>query len=159
MEDTYYSWPLLKTFSPGCLIRLQGVANRNGTRFEISFQCDSNIDKSGCALSTTFSFDKHSFFVSKCYVPEKGWLQETRVDDVNVIQGEKFEIIVQCEVTKFKVALNGEQISDFFHVIPFTHVKLVELKGDVKLSLVSYEDCTFPNQEKIEYGYPLPRDN
>ncbi|GJQ74249.1 putative galectin [Trypoxylus dichotomus] len=154
-EQTPIGWPLSNGFPPGYMVRIQGLAHRGGKRFEINFAFGPDYQKSRIAFHSSVRFGEGGDLVKNSYDVDKRWEDEERVANLPIAPGQNFEIIVLCEPTKFKVAVGGVHFSEFDHRVPFTNIRHLDIRGDVTITLISYEDNTPQQRPKIENGYPL----
>nr|AXF35731.1 lectin 1 [Holotrichia oblita] len=155
-EVTYYGWPIPNGFPPGFMVRIQGLAHRGGKRFEVNFALGSEYQSSNIAFHSSVRFGEGGDLVNNSYNVKKRWEEEERFHEVPITPGQNFEVLILCEATKFKIAIDGEHFCDFNHRIPFTNIKHLDIRGDATITLLSFEDNTPQKGPSIEYGYPLP---
>ncbi|KRT81423.1 hypothetical protein AMK59_5658 [Oryctes borbonicus] len=151
---TPFICPFPTPFFPGQMVRIRGVANPNGERFDINFQ----------TRETTYDTDDIAFHVSvrlvQGYIARNSfrdgdWEDEEDYGDLPIRPGQQFEALVLCEPTQFKVAINGRHFCDFKHRLAYAKISHFGVEGDVQLNLVAFEGGpTAPTYQQPMYGMP-----
>ncbi|KAK9754979.1 Galactoside-binding lectin [Popillia japonica] len=154
-EQTPVGWPMPNGFPPGYMIRIHGLAHRGGKRFETNFALGPEYQRSKIAFHSSFRFGEGGDLVNNSYDVDRRWEDEQRWNRLPISPGQYFEILILCEPTKFKVAIGGVHFCDFEHRVPFTNIKHLDIRGDVTVALISYEDNTPQQRPTIDHGYPI----
>ncbi|GJQ82706.1 putative galectin [Trypoxylus dichotomus] len=151
---TPFVCPFPAPFFPGQMVRIRGNANPNGDRFDINFQ----------TRETTYDTDDIAFHISvrllQGYIARNSfrdgdWEEEEDYGDLPIQPGQHFELLVLCEPTQFKVAINGRHYCDFKHRLAYAKISHFGVEGDVQLNLVAFEGGpSAPNYQQPAYGAP-----
>ncbi|XP_018332659.1 galectin-4 [Agrilus planipennis] len=130
--------PIGGGFSPGKMIRIQGIAPSSGDRFDINLQCGSSIDpRSDIALHL-------SVRILEGYIPRNNfkdnmWGDEESDGTCPIGAGEHFEIIILSDDNQYKIAVNGQHYTTFAHRLPNSLVSHLDIEGPVQITLISFE--------------------
>ncbi|XP_034255938.1 galectin-7-like [Thrips palmi] len=124
---------------PGRMIRVQGTVHPSAQRFAINLQCGPNTEpRDNIALHFSPQFVTHT--VIRNSLQNLMWGPEESLGYFPFSPGQAFEIILLCEATHFKIAVNGAHYTEFEHRLAFQTVSHITIDGDIQLSAVRFED-------------------
>ncbi|KAF2904026.1 hypothetical protein ILUMI_02123 [Ignelater luminosus] len=131
-----YVGPLGSALSPGKFVRILGSVSSVGKQFCSNLQCgSSHFDD--IALHILVRLNEGRIIV-KCQ--QFGTWQDGYIyDNTDIFRGQQFEILVICELTVFKIGVNGQHLCEFPHKVPYERVSHIRVEGDVSVAQISVE--------------------
>ncbi|KAJ1524947.1 hypothetical protein ONE63_009805 [Megalurothrips usitatus] len=124
---------------PGRMIRVQGRPLPSARRFAINLQCGPNTEpRDDIALHFSPQFDCQK--VIRNTLQNLMWGPEESLGYFPFSPGQPFEVILLCEGTHFKIAVNGQHYTEFEHRMAFQTVSHITIDGDIELTGVRFED-------------------
>lgn len=125
-------------FHPGKMVRVQGTILPSANRFAINLQCGPNTSpRDDIALHVSPRFNENH--VTRNSLQNMSWGPEENHGHMPIQRGQSFEIIILCDPTHYKIAVNGQHYTEFGHRIPYQRVTYLAVDGDITLSLIQYE--------------------
>ncbi|KAJ9582385.1 hypothetical protein L9F63_003278 [Diploptera punctata] len=129
-------------FTPGKLVRIQGNTHHSANRFAINLQCGPNTSpRDDIALHISPRFCEHH--ITRNSLQNMSWGVEENHGHMPLTAGQSFEIIILCDPSHYKIAVNGQHFAEFGHRIPFQRVSFLTIDGDVNISLIQYEGGSY----------------
>ncbi|XP_071055352.1 galectin-7-like [Onthophagus taurus] len=154
MSQTYI-WPYYDILHPGSLIRIRGIVNKNSDRFHISLQDNFEYYCSNLIMRTSFRFARGGTYLVNNSKKDNVWMLEEMLEHVKLQPGDVFEVLILCEATKFRIALNKEHLCDYDHKQPISSVRCFGIHGDVTLTLISFEESGDEEKPIIGTSFPV----
>ncbi|PSN32330.1 hypothetical protein C0J52_17636 [Blattella germanica] len=125
-------------FHPGKMVRIQGTVHPSANRFAINLQCGPNmLPRDDIAVHVCPKF--HENHITRNSLQNMSWGVEENHGHMPIARGQGFEIIILCDPSHYKIAVNGNHYAEFGHRIPFQRVSYLTIDGDVTISLIQYE--------------------
>ncbi|XP_021923647.1 galectin-4-like isoform X2 [Zootermopsis nevadensis] len=125
-------------FHPGKLVRIQGTVLPSANRFSINLQCGPNVSpRDDIAIHVSPRFNEN--YIARNSLQNVAWGIEENHGPMPLARGQGFEIIILCEPTHYKIAVNGQHYAEYGHRIPYQRVTYLAIDGDVTISLINYE--------------------
>ncbi|KAF5275171.1 hypothetical protein FQR65_LT04203 [Abscondita terminalis] len=159
--------PIKGGLDPGTMIRIQGQVPSDGDRFNINLHCGS--PPSDIALHVSVRLLQS--YIARNSFEDGEWGKEEDSGNLTIAPGEHFEILILCDPTSYKIAVNGNHFGEFQHRIPFNGVSHLKIDGTVAIGLIAFESAMAPpppppqrmgDGGEMPPGYgppPPPRDN
>ncbi|KAK3921371.1 Galectin-5 [Frankliniella fusca] len=124
---------------PGRMIRIQGRVLPSALRFAVNLQCGPNTEpRDDIAIHFSPQFDSQKVIRNSLH--NLMWGPEESLGFFPFSQGQPFELILLCEATHFKIAINGQHYTEFEHRMAFQTVSHITVDGDIELTSVRFED-------------------
>ncbi|CAG5126305.1 unnamed protein product, partial [Candidula unifasciata] len=135
--------PIQGGMYPGKIIYLTGIPKQNANRFNVNLTCGAH-ESSNIALhfDARFHFgnDSHNVVVRTHRQGGNYGPEERHQNFFPFTPGVNFEIMILAEHASFKVAVNGQHFTEFFHRIhPLNSVTYLNVQGDVVLTQVRFQ--------------------
>nr|AXF35730.1 lectin 2 [Holotrichia oblita] len=151
-----YNFSLRNGFPPGALARIKGSLPPNGKSFNINFQTHDDYNVSDIVFHVSVRYGEGVIVMN---TKEKTkWQTEVRANTLAIAAGREFEILVTCDPTQFRLAINGLHFADFKMRRSHTHIRAFSAQGDANVSMISFESSG-PGFLPGPAGppYPFPR--
>lgn len=136
-------------FHPGKLVRIQGTVLPAANRFAINLQCGQRDD---IALHVAPRFNEN--YITRNSLQNMAWGVEENHGHMPLARGHGFEIIILCDPTHYKIAVNGQHYTEFGHRIPYQRVTYLAIDGDVTVSLIQYEGGSCVPAAGVGFAHP-----
>lgn len=125
-------------FHPGKMVRIQGSVLPAANRFAINLQCGPKTSpRDDIALHVAPRFN--ASYITRNSLQNMVWGAEENHGYMPLACGQGFEIIILCDPSHYKIAVNGQHYTEFGHRIPYQRVSYLAIDGDVTVSLIQYE--------------------
>lgn len=132
---------------PGTLVKINGQARPNATRFAINFQTGPSLNPR----------DDLALHLSPCFTPPRivrnslrsgAWgLEEAWGNGQILSPHQPFEIYILAEPDQFKIAINGAHYCEFKHRIAYQEISHLTIDGDVDISQILITESQQPNYQ------------
>ncbi|PNF22381.1 hypothetical protein B7P43_G17260 [Cryptotermes secundus] len=123
---------------PGKMVRIQGTVLPSANRFAINLQCGPRTSpRDDIALHVSPRFNES--YITRNSLQNMAWGVEENHGHMPLSRGQGFEIIILCDPTHYKIAVNGQHYTEFGHRIPYQKVSHLAIDGEVTISLIQYE--------------------
>lgn len=124
---------------PGRMIRVQGRIHPSAQRFAINLQCGPNTEpRDNIAIHFSPQFDTRK--VVRNSLQNLMWGPEESLGYFPFTPGQPFEVILLCETSHFKIAVNEQHYTEFEHRMAYQLISHITVDGDVDLTAVRFED-------------------
>ncbi|MGH0169441.1 UNVERIFIED_CONTAM: hypothetical protein FKN15_058857 [Acipenser sinensis] len=125
-----YKGRLPNGLSPGKTITIRGEVSAYPHSFTVNL---SSSDSSDIALHLN-SRMKSNTFVRNSYLRDSWGAEEVSLPEFPFTAGQYFEMLLCCDPSQFKVAVNGVHVLDYKHRVKgLEKINQLEIMGDVKL--------------------------
>ncbi|NWV06562.1 LEG8 protein, partial [Ptilonorhynchus violaceus] len=115
---------------PGCTIAIKGEVKKNPKSFAVNLKPSDSKD---VALHLNPRM-KNKVFVRNSYLHDSWGEEEKEIATFPFSPGMYFEMIILCETSQFKVAINGVHTLEYKHRFKqLEKINVVEVTGDVHL--------------------------
>lgn len=132
---------------PGTLVKVNGQARPNATRFAINFQTGPSLNPR----------DDLALHLSPCFTPPRivrnslksgAWgLEEAWGNGQILSPHQPFEIFILAEQDQFKIAINGAHYCEFKYRIPLHEISHLTIDGDVDIGQIAITSAHQPNYQ------------
>ncbi|XP_043219898.1 galectin-4-like isoform X2 [Amphibalanus amphitrite] len=125
--------------TPGRMIRIQACPQPNASRFAINLQVGPNVNpRDDIALHINARFDENCIVRNSLIY--QSWGDEERQPNFMPLQrGVNFEMLILCEQSEYKIAVNGQHFCEFRHRMSPQNATYLTMDGDVYVSLLGFE--------------------
>lgn len=135
---------------PGTLVKINGQARPNATRFAINFQTGPSLnprDDLALHLSPFFSPPR----IVRNSLKSGAWgLEEAWGNGQMLSPHQPFEIFILAEHDQFKIAINGAHYCEFKHRIPYQEISHLTIDGDVDIGQITITSASAPPQSAYQ---------
>ncbi|XP_023245195.1 uncharacterized protein LOC106643910 isoform X2 [Copidosoma floridanum] len=134
---------LESSLAPGLMLKVQGRVPEGASRFAINYQLGPGLNpRDDVALHVSPRLREG--FITRNHIQAMNWGPEENDGPMWIQTGEPFEIIVLCEYSCFKIAVNGRHFTDFAHRVPIDKVTHLTIDGEVEVGSVFFETISIP---------------
>ena len=134
------------------MIRVQGRIHPTAQRFAINLQCGPNTEpRDNIAIHFSPQFDSRK--VVRNSLQNLMWGPEESIGYFPFSPGQPFEVILLCEASHFKIAVNEAHYTEFEHRMAYQNISHITVDGDLDLTAVRFED---PPPEVVPGGTAVP---
>ncbi|XP_066494927.1 galectin-9-like isoform X2 [Tiliqua scincoides] len=134
-----FAGPIFGGLRMGKMILIQGQVQMNVKRFAVNLLCQNG----DTAFHFNPRFDEGGVVV--CNTMQQGrWGSEERTFGMTFRPGVYFELIISVQTQCYQVSVNGSHFLEYRHRIPFYTVQTLEIKGDVSLNCISFQEAPVP---------------
>ncbi|CAK9822225.1 LGALS12 [Anthophora retusa] len=151
---------------PGKMVKIQGKVPPDAVRFAVNYQLGPILnprDDIAIHISPRFS----EGFITRNHIVSMTWGIEENEGPMWIQPGEEFEMMLLCDHTCYKIAINGRHFTEFAHRLPYEKVTHLVIDGDVDVTSISYENVpvdpprspravSTPDVPAANFGPPLP---
>lgn len=133
-----YVGPVEGGLIPGKMVKVQGKVPSDAVCFAVNYQLGPGLnprDDIACHVSPRFP----EGFITRNHIESMGWGVEENDGPMWIQPGQEFEILLLCEPTCYKIAINGRHFAQFNHRLPYQKVTHLVIDGDVQLNSIAYE--------------------
>ena len=131
-------------FSPGKVIRIQGVVPGVAYRFDVNLQCGPEISpRDDIALQVAVRI--LDGFIAINSLQNGIWGEEVQRNTQPIKRAERFEMIIMCDFNKYKVVINGLPFCDFPQRIHYDCITHLTIEGDVSIIQILYGSQSVPS--------------
>ncbi|XP_076166709.1 uncharacterized protein LOC143146367 [Ptiloglossa arizonensis] len=124
---------------PGKMVKVQGKVPADAVRFAVNFQLGPTLNpRDDIAIHVSPRFSEG--FITRNHIESMNWGMEENEGPMWIQPGQEFEIILLCDYTCYKIAINGKHFTEFVHRLPYQKVTHLVIDGDVELNSISYEN-------------------
>lgn len=146
---------------PGNMLKVVGRTPPNAVRFAINYQLGPNLNpRDDIALHVSPRFPEG--FVTRNHIENMTWGPEENAGPMWIRPGQEFEILILCETSYYKIALNGRHFAEFRHRLPYQKVTHLVIDGDVEVQAIVNEIVSVevgseaPDVPNPNFGPPPP---
>ncbi|CAG5134274.1 unnamed protein product [Candidula unifasciata] len=126
----------------GKIIYISGVPHHSPSRFTINLACGSYDSADyGLTFDVRFNYSNCYNVVVRTHRQNGSWGPEEKHQNYFPFSpGADFEIMILAEHNAYKIAVNGQHYTEFFHRIqPLQRIDYLNVTGDVRLTLVRFQ--------------------
>ncbi|KAF2887490.1 hypothetical protein ILUMI_18683 [Ignelater luminosus] len=129
-----YVGPIQQNFAPGRWIKICGTTPAAALRFTVSLRCTAEDD---IALQMSVNIIDNNISINSM---RRGVWDETQtILGCPIKNQDRFEIILTCDFTQYKILINGEAYSEFPQRIAYDRVNRIAIEDDVSIELIAQE--------------------
>ncbi|XP_037071999.1 galectin-4-like [Pollicipes pollicipes] len=129
---------------PGRMIRIQASSYPNASRFAVNLQVGPNVNpRDDIAMHVNVRYDENC--VVRNSLIYQSWGDEERHPNFMPLQrGASFEILILCEPSEYKVAINGQHFCEFRHRMAPQNATFFSIDGDINVTMLAFEGGSPP---------------
>jgi len=128
-----FSIPVVNGLAPGRMIQIQGQVPPNSAKFAINLQNGPGTYPNDIAFHFNPRYFDGEPYVCKNNRHHGGWGSEERVSSNPIPRGSNFDILILCEPSELKVAVNGHHFTSFKLRNGLHDGNHLNIEGDVKI--------------------------
>lgn len=125
--------PIANGLAPGRMIQIQGQVNPGASRFAINLQNGPGSYPNDIAFHFNPRYNDGSPYVVKNNRHHGGWGGEERDSHNPIPAGANFDILILCDHSEYKVAVNGQHFTSFPHRNGLHDGNHLNIEGDVTI--------------------------
>uniref|UniRef100_A0A1Y1L375 Galectin n=1 Tax=Photinus pyralis TaxID=7054 RepID=A0A1Y1L375_PHOPY len=129
--------PIKGGLDPGSMIRIQGAVPENADKFNVNLHCGRPPSDVALHISVRLL----QGYIARNSLQDDDWGEEEGDGNLTIGSGQSFEILILCDPSSYKIAVNGRHFCEFRHRIPFNGVSHLEIEGTVELQLIAIESA------------------
>ncbi|KAF2898415.1 hypothetical protein ILUMI_07762 [Ignelater luminosus] len=133
-----YIGPIQTRFIPGKVIKIQGTVPAVAYRFNINLQCGSQTSPQD-DIAIQIAVKVLDGYIGLNSLQNSIWGEEQLNLTLQIKRAEKFEIILKCEFSQYKITINGTHHCEFPQRIHYDQISHLAIDGDVSIIQISYE--------------------
>ncbi|KAF4531718.1 hypothetical protein B566_EDAN009341 [Ephemera danica] len=124
--------------SPGKMVRIQGSSPATANRFAINIQTGPGMHpRDDIVLHVSAIFSEN--VLSRASLQAGVWGTEERTGTLPFGRGQPFEMLILCDTSTYKIAINSQHFTDFVHRVPFHLATHLVIEGDIDVSNLIWE--------------------
>lgn len=126
---------------PGKMVKVQGKVPPDAVRFAVNYQLGPTLNpRDDIAIHISPRFPEG--FITRNHISSMAWGPEENEGPMWIQPGQEFEILILCDHTCYKIAINGRHFTEFNHRLPYQKVTHLVIDGDVDVNSIVYEIVT-----------------
>ncbi|XP_017761234.1 PREDICTED: collagen alpha-1(I) chain-like [Eufriesea mexicana] len=123
---------------PGKMVKVQGKVPTDAVRFAVNYQLGPSLNpRDDIAIHVAPRFPEG--FITRNHIESMTWGAEENTGPMWIQPGQEFEILLLCDHTCYKIAINGRHFTEFVHRLPYQKVTHLVIDGDVEIQSIIYE--------------------
>ncbi|KAK2575746.1 hypothetical protein KPH14_003636 [Odynerus spinipes] len=151
---------------PGKMVRIRGKVPINAVRFAVNYQLGPGLNpRDDIAVHISPRFPEG--VITRNHIESMAWGANEDEGPMLIQPDQEFEMIILCDHSSYKIAINGRHFAEFAHRLPYQKVTYLVIDGDVEVYSISYENVpiggvsvspsmSVPNVPPASYGPPPP---
>ncbi|XP_055705362.1 galectin-4-like isoform X2 [Phlebotomus papatasi] len=141
-------------FRVGQMIRIKGVLNYYGHRFQINIQSGPALrPRDDVGLHMSIRPQEH--VIARNTMTNNTWGSEERHGGCPLNPGQTFDILILAEHSCYKVAINGIHFCAFNHRLSLARMQFISIDGEVTIHSITQEGDT-SGGAPIAHPMPVP---
>ena len=123
---------------PGKMVKVQGKVPADAVRFAVNYQLGPTLNpRDDIAIHVSPRFTEG--FITRNHIVSMTWGLEENDGPMWIQPGQEFEMLLLCDFSSYKIAINGRHFAEFVHRLPYEKVTHLVIDGDVEVQSISYE--------------------
>lgn len=123
---------------PGKMVKVQGKVPADAVRFAVNYQLGPTLNpRDDIAIHVSPRFPEG--FITRNNIVSMSWGPEENEGPIWIQPGQEFEILLLCDHSCYKIAINGRHFAEFAHRVPYQRVTHLVIDGDVEVNSIIYE--------------------
>lgn len=151
---------------PGKMVRIRGKVPADAVRFAVNYQLGPGLNpRDDIAFHISPRFPEG--VITRNHIESMAWGANEEEGPMVIQPGQEFEMIILCDHSNYKIAINGRHYTEFAHRLPYQKVTHLVIDGDVEVYSIIYENVpvggmsqsptmSVPNMPTANYGPPPP---
>ncbi|XP_059608657.1 galectin-4-like isoform X2 [Phlebotomus argentipes] len=141
-------------FRVGQMIRVKGVVNYYGNRFQINIQTGPALrPRDDVGLHLSVRVQEHA--IVRNTLTSQIWAAEERHGGCPLNPGQHFDILILAEHSCYKIAINGTHFCTFNHRMSLGRMQFISVDGEVTINSITQEGDT-SGQSSYQPPMPVP---
>ncbi|XP_066593855.1 uncharacterized protein [Prorops nasuta] len=142
----------------GKMVTVKGRVPPEAVRFAINYQLGPNLNpRDDIAIHVSPRFPEG--FLTRNHIQSMSWGPEENEGPMPIQPGQEFEVIILCETTCFKIAVNGRHFTEFRHRLPYSKITHLVIDGDVHVNSINFGVINVGGSSAPmldDFGPPMP---